>query len=79
MVEAKQEKQAHDTKKAFRDSKKNKAKQLDSEVQSDDSDFEFPSLEENLNVYPDTMPETMESTEKRSDLGQVKGSWKFRD
>ena len=83
MSEAKQEKVSHDMKKAFRDRKKNKTEELDSELHSDDDSDgdgdELPSLNENVNVYPDSMPEIIERSEDNSDIGERKGSWRFRD
>ena len=83
MQEVKHEKDQKDIKKAFRERKKDQAKEpLDSEVISDgesDSDFEVPSIEENVNVYPDEMPESIERKSDISDISEIKGSWKFRN
>ena len=83
MQEVKHEKDQKDIKKAFRDRKKDQAKEpLDSEVISDgdsDTDYEVPSLDENVNVYPDEMPESIERKSDISDIGEIKGRWKFRN
>ena len=86
LQEVKHEKDQKDIKKAFRERKREQAKEpLDSEVigegddEDDDSDYEVPSLEENVNVYPDEMPETIERKTDISDIGEMKGRWKFRN
>ena len=83
MQEVKHEKDQKDIKKAFRERKKDQAKEpLDSEVISDgdsDTDYEIPSLAENVNVYPDEMPESIERKSDISDIGEIKGRWKFRN
>ena len=83
MQEVKHEKDQKDIKKAFRERKKDQAKEpLDSEVISDgdsDTDNEIPSLDENVNVYPDEMPESIERKSDISDIGEIKGRWKFRN
>ena len=44
-----------------------------------DTDYEVPSLDENVNVYPDEMPESIERKSDISDIGEIKGRWKFRN
>ena len=44
-----------------------------------DTDNEIPSLDENVNVYPDEMPESIERKSDISDIGEIKGRWKFRN